>query len=96
MAKARFVLRYRGEGPKPPADVARVRDLADDVVDSSARMLLVESDDEPLRALVDSLPDWVMAPEQTFSVPDTRKYVEGPPPRREPGGNDEPPPPASD
>lgn len=80
MAKERFVLRYRGEGAKPAADVARVQELADNVVDSTARMLLVESDDEPLRALVDSLPDWVMAPEQTFTVPDTRKSVERSPP----------------
>ncbi|MBA3268575.1 MAG: hypothetical protein H0T70_10010 [Acidimicrobiia bacterium] len=79
MPKQRFVLRYRGEGAKPPADVARMQELADNVVESSARMLLVESDDEPLRQLVDSLPDWVMAPEQTYPVPDTRKSVRRPP-----------------
>jgi len=79
--KARFVLRYRGEGGKPEADVERVRALADTVIvdDSSSRMLLVESHDGPLRDLVDSLPDWVMAPEQTYAVPDTQKKVKGPP-----------------
>jgi hypothetical protein len=76
----RFVLRYRGDGAKPAGDVERVRALADAVVvDSSPRMLLVESDPEPLRQLVDSLPDWVMATEQTYAVPDTRKRVERPP-----------------
>ncbi len=80
MAKARFVLRYRGEGPKPDADVAKVRELAGTVVvDSSSRMLLVESDPEPLRHLVDGLPDWIMDEERTYEVPDTRKHVVGPP-----------------
>lgn len=80
MARARFVLRYRGEGAKPDADVARVRQLADAVVvDSSSRMLLVDCDPEPLRQLVDTLPEWVMAPEQAYPVPDTRKRIERPP-----------------
>jgi len=81
MAKTRFVLRYRGEGPAPAADVARVAQLPTAVVvDSSARMLLVESDPGELQDLVDGLPDWVMAPEQSFAVPDTRKKAERPPP----------------
>ena len=80
MAKPRFVLRYRGDGSRPAGDVARVEELAGVVVvDSSSRMLLVESDPEPLRQLVDALPDWVMAPERTYEVPDTRKKVLGPP-----------------
>jgi hypothetical protein len=80
MAKARFVLRYRGEGDKPEADVARVRGLAGAVVvGSSARMLVVESDTDSLNELVDGLPDWVMAPEQPYEVPDTRKRLEKPP-----------------
>jgi hypothetical protein len=78
---SRFVLRYRGEGAKPEADVARVRALADASVldDSPSRMLLVESPQGPLRDLVESLDDWVMAPEQAYQVPDTRKKVERPP-----------------
>lgn len=80
MARTRFVLRYRGEGDKPDAVVEQVRQLPEvTVVDDSSRMLLVESHEEPLRALVDSLPDWVMAPEQSYPVPDTRKRVERPP-----------------
>lgn len=80
MAKARFVLRYGGEGITPEADVARVHDLDDaTVVDSSTRMLLVESHPEPLRRLVDTLPNWVMGSEQTYAVPDTRQMVERPP-----------------
>ncbi len=80
MAGQRFVLRYRGDGSKPDADVERVRALADTVIiDSSSRMLLVEASPDPLSELVESLTDWVMAPEQTLAVPDTRQQVERPP-----------------
>ncbi len=80
MATQRFVLRYGGDGAKPHADVERVRALTDAVViDASPRMLLVDSHPEQLRDLVESLSDWVMAPEQTYAVPDTRKRVERPP-----------------
>lgn len=80
MAKARFVLRYRGEGAPPAADLAQVHGLPGaHVVDSSPRMLVVESDADPLGELVDGLPDWIMAPDQTYAVPDTRKKVERPP-----------------
>jgi hypothetical protein len=78
--RPRFILRYRGDGEIPDADAARVHGLDDAVVvGASPRMLLVESEPEPLRALVESLPDWMMAPEQQYGVPDTRKQVEGPP-----------------
>jgi hypothetical protein len=80
VAKPRFILRYRGDGAPPDADVARVHGLDDaTVVGESPRMLLVESEPEALRSLVDTLPDWMMAPEQQYGVPDTRKKVEGPP-----------------
>jgi hypothetical protein len=80
VVKPRFVLRYRGEGPLPDTDVARVRELAEaQVVDESSRMLLVESEPDALRALVDTLPEWLMAPEQQYGIPDTRKKIEGPP-----------------
>ncbi len=75
------MLRYSGEGPKPDADVARVHELSDAVVldDSSSRMLLVESEPEPLRHLVDALPGWVMGPDMPYEVPDTRKKILRPP-----------------
>lgn len=76
----RFVLRYRGEGPKPEADVAMLQELADAViVDSSGRMLVVEAKAKPLRDLVEALPGWVMGPDVSYEVPDTRKKVLGPP-----------------
>jgi hypothetical protein len=81
VAGSRFVLRYQGEGARPEADVARIRGLggASIVDESSSRLLLVDAEEERLRELVGSMPDWVMAPEQTFAVPDTRKRVERPP-----------------
>ena len=80
MARARFVLRYRGEGPKPEADVARFQELAGaEIVESDGRMLVIEARPGPLRELVDSLPDWVMGPEVSYAVPDTRKKVRRPP-----------------
>jgi len=73
-------MRYRGEGPGPDAVAARVAALPSAVViDASPRMLLVESDPEELRALVDLLPDWVVAPEQHLPLPDARKRAERPP-----------------
>jgi hypothetical protein len=81
VSRQRFVLRYRGEGPKPQADVERVRHLPGATVidETPGRMVLVESDEGPLRELVESLPDWVAAPEQMIPVPDTRKRVTRPP-----------------
>lgn len=87
MARSRFVLRYQGEGPLPASDVARVSGLADaEVVDASPRMLLVDSEPAPLEALVDTLANWVMAPEQHYAVPDTRRRPRRPPEPPEAGG----------
>ena len=75
-------MRYRGPGPAPTGDVNQLRGLEDAVVvDSSPRMVLVESDSDPeaLRSIVDDLPDWIMAPEQSYSLPDGRPRIEGPP-----------------
>jgi len=84
VARPRFVLRFGGDGVKPEADVARVAALPSvAVVDASSRMLLVEadaeSDSEELRTLVDSLPGWVMAPEQNLPLPDTTRKAARPP-----------------
>lgn len=77
MAKRTFVLRYRGDGPKPAADVARIRDLPQATVldDSSTKMMLVESDEQPLRELTDSWDEWVVAPARGVPVPDVRKHI---------------------
>ncbi|MGH9280098.1 MAG: hypothetical protein ACRD12_18615 [Acidimicrobiales bacterium] len=71
-APARFVLRYRGDGPAPAADVARIESVPGTVVvERSDRMLLVEAaGPDDLRAVVDGLAGWVVAPEQTYTIPD--------------------------
>ena len=81
MAKRRFVVRFRGESAKPAEDLERIRGLPEATVldDASPRMLLVESEEQPLRELVESLPGWVVAPEQEVPLPDTRERVERPP-----------------
>ncbi len=75
MDRRRFILRYRGSGLKPDADVERVRRLPGVTVldESAAKMLLVECDDWPSSEAAEMLTDWVVAPEQTFTLPDTRK-----------------------
>jgi hypothetical protein len=69
-----FILRFRGQGRKPAADVARIRSLAQLTVldDSSPRMLLVEAPEEPLATLMAALPDWMMTRERRIPLPDPR------------------------
>lgn len=77
MARRRYIARFEGQGAKPAADAARARRLPGvTVLDESSRMLLIEGDDEALLALVETLSDWVVAPEQTYTVPDTRKRLD--------------------
>lgn len=77
MARRRFVLRYRGSGPKPAADVDSARRLAGVTVvdESGAKMLLVECDEDVVGELAERLPEWIIGPEQSYTVPDTRKGV---------------------
>lgn len=49
------------------------------MVDTTPRMLLVESDPDTIRELAGTLPQWIVAPEQTLAVPDPRPTVERPP-----------------
>jgi hypothetical protein len=80
MAEGRFVLRYRGAGARPEQDVRRIGQIPGSrIVDDSGRMLLVEGPERDLHELVASMPEWVMAPEQTFAVPDTRERPRRPP-----------------
>lgn len=74
---ARFILRYRGQGAKPAADVARVKQCAGvTVLDASMpRMLLVEGAKAKVRELAERLEGWVAAEEQTVRLPDPRPKV---------------------
>jgi hypothetical protein len=70
----RFILRYQGEGPKPAEDVSRIRSLQNIKVldESSPRMLLVEGPGANLKALVESMPEWVLTPQRMIPLPDPR------------------------
>ena len=73
----RYILRFRGQGPKPAADVATIRSQPHLTVvdDEAARMVLVEVPADDLQALMQSLPDWVVSEERTLQLPDPRPRV---------------------
>lgn len=79
---ARYILRYTGSGAGPAADAASIeaRDGVR-VLDKSGRMVLVEAADDVARKLAGEMPGWVVEPEITYPVPDTRRK-----PLRPPGG----------
>lgn len=77
---ARFILRYRGAGSRPAAVVDNIRRLdGANIVDDSGRMLLVDAPEQSLRGVLGEDKDWVVSPERSFPIPDTRKKVERPP-----------------
>jgi len=70
---SRFILRFRGQGPKPVEDVERIRALPETtVLDDASRMLLVEAPEAELKAAIDAMPDWVMTEERMIPLPDPR------------------------
>ena len=70
---SRFILRYRGTGPKPDEDVQRIRALPNTIVlDDSPRMLLVEAPEDELKAALASMREWVMSQERMIPLPDPR------------------------
>ena len=79
---ARYILRYTGAGPVPVADMSRIeaRDGVR-VLDRSGRMVLVELESAVAHGLSGELSGWVVEPEVTHPVPDTR-----PAPRHSPDG----------
>ncbi len=69
-------MRYKGQGSRPSEDIERFRALPNTtVLDESPRMLLVASSGPELKALINSMPDWVMSPEQTLKLPDPRPKI---------------------
>ena len=69
----RWILRYAGASA-PPAEHKEtiLKDSDVRVVDSSSRMLLVESDQPRLSALLKDLPGWTMSEERSYALPDPR------------------------
>jgi hypothetical protein len=78
----KYILRYVGTGPRPVADVQRIRAVQElTVLDDSSRMLLIEASEERVKEVVGSMPGWTWSPERTIRLPDPR-----PKPRRGPKG----------
>jgi hypothetical protein len=77
MAKSKFILRFCGEGAKPPADVKRIKQCEGvTVIDQSTpRMLLVEGPKAQVRKLADSMPDWALSEERRNALPKPRPRV---------------------
>lgn len=76
MANGRFILRFRGTGPIPAKDIERIRALPDvNVIDTTSRMLLVEASEDDVASLIQSMPEWVLSPEQTVNRPDPRPKI---------------------
>ncbi len=73
---SRFILRYRGAGPMPAADLARIRGLPHGtVLDETSRMVLVELPDDDAAEVGRTLASWTLAPEREIPLPDPRPRV---------------------
>jgi hypothetical protein len=78
--RSRFIVRYRGEGTAPPADLERLRAARGSaVLDASPRMVLLEGDAFAIRETVAALPRWVLSEEVEVPLPDTRRKPGGAP-----------------
>jgi hypothetical protein len=75
---ARFILRFTGPGEVPREDLARIRALSPSkIIDSSARMLLVEAPLDRITQLLRDLSSWTISPETFISIPDPRPKPRG-------------------
>jgi len=75
---ARYVLRYRGPGPRPDADVECIVALPGvEIIDESSRLLLVDGPASALRGALASLPGWVMSRERSVPLPEVRRRPRG-------------------
>ena len=73
----RYVLRYRGPGRAPTAEVAHIeRSLR--VIDRTSGMFLVEGSAPSIRRVMAGLPGWVAAEETTIPVPATHPTLQRP------------------
>ena len=69
----RYVFRFTGLGAAPAADLERISSTAGvSVIDTTARMVLVEASAADSSRLADTLAGWVCVPEQTVPLPDPR------------------------
>jgi hypothetical protein len=70
---SRYVLRYRGSGPAPAAELDRVRsDPRLRIVDEAPRMFLVEATEADYESLRSELGGWLISEEQFYASADPR------------------------
>lgn len=70
---SRFILRYSGAGTAPLELTERLREIAGiKVLDSSARMFLLEGSRADLDCAVKDLAGWQLIPESFTPLPDPR------------------------
>ena len=68
------MLRYRGSGPAPAAELDRVRsDPRVHIIDESPRMLLVEATEADAESLRSELGGWLVSEEQFYAQVDPRQ-----------------------
>lgn len=71
---SRYVLRFRGEGPAPGAELDRLRsDPRLRIVDESPRMFLVEASDADAASLRSELGGWLISEEQFYAHADPQQ-----------------------
>ena len=63
----RWVVRYLGEGEPPTADVTLIQRTVP-VLDTTARMLLIEATPDLLASLIRALPHWTAERERSFTL----------------------------
>jgi hypothetical protein len=74
--RGRFILRYTGAGPTPHAHVVDLKSVpGTKVLDASDKMLLVEGRQRDLESFAHERGGWVLAPDKTIPLPDTRKRI---------------------
>lgn len=72
----RYVLRYRG--PSAPADEVEAIRRKVNVVDSSGKMMLVEADPEQAEQMQSDFPEWLVAKEAIYRIPERRHQIRKP------------------
>jgi hypothetical protein len=72
----RYVLRFRGS--VAPGDQVKALQRQVKVVDSSPKQLLIEADDDQLERLKSDFPEWMVAKEVTYKIPETPVRVRKP------------------
>jgi hypothetical protein len=69
----RFILRCRQPENIQPAQVDRITQIPGvKITEQSPKMLFVEGEEGILRDFVEANPEWILAPEVKYSVPDPR------------------------